>query len=163
MKLESLRDLYISELKDLYNAEQQLVKALPKMADAANSPDLRAALSGHLEQTRYHVTRLEEIFRKLDESPKGQKCRGMEGLIEEGEEMMDEGENAPPPVSDAALISSAQRVEHYEMAGYGTCRTYARRLGLEDHADLLQQTLQEEEAADRRLTELAEASIPRTG
>jgi|SRR5579871_2084807 len=157
MKVNSLKDLYVLELKDLYSGEQQILKALPKMAENANSSELRSAFQEHLEQTRNHVERLEQIFQKLDESPKGQKCKGLEGIIDEGEDMMDK--DAPPAVADAALISAAQRVEHYEIAGYGTVRTYARRLGFEDHAQLLNETLQEEGATDKKLTNLAESYI----
>jgi len=159
MKLTSLHDLYIAELKDLYDAENRIVKALPKMAEAANSPELRTAFEQHLEQTRGHVDRLEQIFQQMDEAPKGQKCKGMEGLIDEGEDMIDEGDDAPPAVSDAALIASAQRVEHYEIAAYGTVRNFARRLGFDDHARLLQQTLDEEGETDKKLTDLAESYI----
>jgi ferritin-like metal-binding protein YciE len=155
MKMESLRDLYVDELKDLYSAENQIVKALPKMAKAASSDDLRAAFEKHLEQTRIHVERLEQIFEGLEESPKGKRCKGMEGLIKEGKEMLEE--DAEPDVLDAGLISAAQRVEHYEMAGYGCVRTYARLLGAEEAAELLQQTLDEEGETDKTLTELAEA------
>src|SRR6266478_6893707 len=123
MKLGSLQELYVEELKDLYSAENQLLKALPKMAKVASSPELRTAFEDHLEQTRGQVERLERIFKKLDASPKGKKCKAMEGLIEEGKEVMEE---AHPPVLDAALIAAAQRVEHYEMAGYGCVRTFAR-------------------------------------
>ena len=157
MKLNSLRDLYIAELKDLYSGEQMIVKALPKMAEHASSQELRNAFEEHLEQTRTHVQRLEQIFEKLDESPKGQKCKGLDGIIDEGEDMMDK--DSPPAVCDAALISAAQRVEHYEIAGYGTVRTFARRLGFEDQAELLNQTLQEEGATDKKLTSLAESYI----
>ena len=157
MKLNSLQDLYVSELKDLYDAENRIIKALPKMAEAANSPDLRAAFEAHLQQTRRHAERLEVILRGLDESPKGQKCKGMEAIIDEGEDMMEK--DAPGSVADAALIAAAQRVEHYEIAGYGTVRAYARRLGFEDQAELLNQTLQEEGETDKKLTSLAEASI----
>jgi ferritin-like metal-binding protein YciE len=157
MKLNSLRDLYITELKDLYDAENRIIKALPKMAEACGSQDLRNAFEQHLEQTRRQVERLEEIFQKLDESPKGEKCKGIIGIIDEGEDMMDE--DAPPAVRDAALIAAAQRVEHYEIASYGTCRTYARRLGYADHARLLNETLQEEGEADKKLTSLAESYI----
>jgi ferritin-like metal-binding protein YciE len=157
MKLNSLRDLYITELKDLYDAENRITKALPKMSEAASSPDLRHAFDHHLEQTRRHTERLEEIFQKLDESPKGEKCKGIAGIIDEGEDLMDE--DAPPAVRDAALIAAAQRVEHYEIAAYGTCRTYARRLGYADHARLLNETLQEEGDADKKLTSLAESYI----
>jgi ferritin-like metal-binding protein YciE len=156
MQLGSLHDLYVDELKDLYNAENQLLKALPKMAKAASASELRTAFEDHLEETRGQVQRLEQIFKKLDASPKGKKCKAMEGLIEEGNEVMDE---AQPPVLDAALIAAAQRVEHYEMAGYGCVRTFARLLGHEEAAELLQETLDEEAAADKKLTELAETII----
>jgi ferritin-like metal-binding protein YciE len=157
VKLNSLHDLYITELKDLYDAENRILKALPKMAEASSSPELRNAFEQHLEQTRTHASRLEQIFLKLDESPKGQKCKGVIGIIDEGEDLM--GEEAPPAVCDAALIGAAQRVEHYEIAAYGTCRTYAKRLGYEDHARLLNETLQEEAETDRKLTSLAESRI----
>ena len=157
MKLESLYDLYVDELKDLYSAENQLLKALPKMASAATAPDLRAAFTHHLEETHGHVERLEQVFKKLDTSPKGKKCKAMEGLIEEGKEVLEE--DAKPEVKDAALIAAGQRVEHYEMAGYGCVRTFARLLGYDEAADLLQETLDEEGAADKKLTELAETVI----
>ena len=157
MKVSSLQDLYISELKDLYDGEQRIVKALPKMAEAASSPELRRAFEEHLEQTRHQVERLERIFENMNQTPKGQKCKGLEGIIDEGEDAI--GAKAPPAVCDAALIASAQRVEHYEIAAYGTVRTFARRLGFEDHAQLLQQTLQEEGDTDRKLTSLAETYI----
>lgn len=157
MKINSLHDLYITELKDLYDAENRILKALPKMAEAANSQELRNAFEQHLAQTRRHAERLEQIFQKLDESPKGQKCKGIEGIIDEGEDLMDE--DAPAAVCDAGLIASAQRVEHYEIAAYGTVRTYARRLGFEDHARLLNETLQEEGETDKKLTSLAESYI----
>jgi ferritin-like metal-binding protein YciE len=157
MKLGSLHDLYVDELKDLYSAENQLLKALPKMADAASSGELRTAFEDHLEETRGQVRRLEQIFKKLDASPKGKKCKAMAGLIDEGKEVM--GKEAEPAVLDAALIAAAQRVEHYEMAGYGCVRTYARLLGDQDAANLLQETLDEEAAADKKLTELAETVI----
>jgi ferritin-like metal-binding protein YciE len=156
MKVGTLHDLYVDELKDLYNAENQLVKALPKLAQAASAPELRTAFEEHLEQTRGHVQRLEQIFKKLDVSPKGKKCKAMEGLIEEGKEVMDDVE---PPVLDAGLIAAAQRVEHYEMAGYGCVRTFASLLGYDDAAELLQETLDEEGAADKKLTELAETIV----
>lgn len=157
MKINSLHDLYITELKDLYDAENRIIKALPKMVEAAGSQELRNAFQLHLEQTRRQVQRLEEIFRQLDESPKGHKCKGMEGIIDEGEDLM--SEDSPAAVCDAGLISSAQRVEHYEIAAYGTVRTYARRLGYEDQARLLQETLQEEGETDKKLTGLAESYI----
>jgi ferritin-like metal-binding protein YciE len=157
MKLESLKDLYLEQLKDLYSAETQLVDALPKMADAASSPELKNAFREHLNQTRQHVDRLEQVFRKLDESPKGQTCEGMKGLVKEGQEMIKmKGE---PEVIDAGLIAAAQRVEHYEIAGYGTVRTYAELLGDQEAVRLLERTLQEEEETDERLTEIAESHI----
>jgi ferritin-like metal-binding protein YciE len=157
MKLESLKDLYMEQLKDLYSAETQLVDALPKMADACNSPELKNAFREHLNQTRQHVDRLEQIFKKLDESPKGETCEGMKGLLKEGEAMMKmKGE---PEVIDAGLIAAAQRVEHYEIAGYGTVRTYAELIGDQDAVRLLERTLQEEEEADEKLTEIAESHI----
>ena len=157
MELENLRDLYIDELKDLYSAEKQLVKALPKMAKNATEPRLKRAFTDHLEETRGHVARLEKIFKTLEASPGGKKCVGMEGLIEEGSDLIKE--EPDPDVLDAGLISAAQHVEHYEMAGYGTVRTYARQLGLDGQADLLQRTLDEEGETDHLLTALAESGI----
>lgn len=157
MALRTLHDLYVDELRDLYNAENQLLKALPKMAKAANSPELKSAFEEHLEVTKEQVSRLEQIFEKLELSPKGKKCKAMEGLLAEGKEVIEE--EADPDVKDAALIASAQRVEHYEMAGYGCVRTYARQLGYSDAANLLQATLDEEGEADKALTELAESQV----
>jgi ferritin-like metal-binding protein YciE len=157
MEMESLRELYVAELQDLYSAEKQLVKALPKMADSATNPELRQAFLDHLAKTEGHVERLEQIFETLEASPSGKKCKGMEGLIEEGEELVKE--DPQEDVLDAGLISKAQHVEHYEMAGYGSVRTYALMLGEADHAELLQQTLDEEIEADELLTELAEDTI----
>jgi ferritin-like metal-binding protein YciE len=157
MKLASIHDLYVDELKDLYNAEHQLLKALPKMAKAASAPELAKAFTNHLEETKEQIERLEKIFKKLDASPKGKKCKAMEGLIEEGKEVMEE--EAEPAVMDAALIAAGQRVEHYEMAGYGCVRTFATLLGYKDAAALLQETLNEEGAADKKLTKLAETVI----
>ena len=157
MEMESLRELYIDELKDLYSAEKQLVKALPKMAKNATNPELRQAFENHLAETEGHVERLEQIFETLESTPRGKKCVGMEGLIEEGSDLIKE--NPDPDVLDAGLISAAQHVEHYEMAGYGTVRTYARQLGFEEQADLLQQTLNEEGETDHLLTRLAESGI----
>ncbi|MBV8267044.1 MAG: ferritin-like domain-containing protein [Planctomycetaceae bacterium] len=157
MKIESLRDLYIEELQDLYSAENQIVKALPKMAKAASHQELQAAFTEHLEQTKGHVERLETIFKGLDELPKGKTCKAMEGLIKEGEDMVKA--KAEPSVHDAGLIAAAQRVEHYEIAGYGTVRTYARLLKEGEAAGLLQQTLDEEAATDKKLTQLAESVI----
>jgi ferritin-like metal-binding protein YciE len=153
MASAGLNELYVEELKDLYNAENQLVKALPKMAKAATSEDLRAGFEAHLEQTRGHVQRLEKIFNELGESPKGKKCKGMEGLIEEGSETIEEHDGA---LLDAALIGAAQRVEHYEMASYGTVIALANELGESDHISLLRETLEEEEETDQKLSTLAE-------
>src|SRR3954469_9908723 len=157
MELDSLRALYIDELKDLYSAEKQLVKALPKMAKNATSSQLAKAFTDHLEETKGHVERLEQIFESLEASPGGKKCVGMEGLIEEAQELLEE--DSQEDVLDAGLISKAQHVEHYEMAGYGTVRTYAMILGESEHARLLEQTLDEEKKADTLLTQLAESSI----
>ncbi|MGB2669468.1 MAG: ferritin-like domain-containing protein [Candidatus Acidiferrum sp.] len=154
MVTNRLKHLYIEELKDLYSAENQMVKALPKMIKAATSKDLRAGFEGHLEQTKGHVSRLEEIFKALGESPKGKKCKGMEGLIKEGGEMIEE--DPAPEELDAGLISAAQRVEHYEIAGYGCVRTYAKLLGENEAEALLQETLEEEKKTDAKLTQLAE-------
>lgn len=155
MKENQLKELYVEELKDLYSAEKQLVKALPKMAKAATSPDLRAGFEGHLEQTKGHVARLEKIFQALEESPDGKTCKGMEGLIKEGSEMIEEDPEAEQ--LDAGLISAAQRVEHYEIAGYGCVRTYAQLLGENEAVSLLEETLNEEKKTDTKLTQLAEA------
>ena len=150
----SLKELYIDELKDLYNAENQLVKALPKMAKAASSDELRQGFEKHLEQTKGHVQRLEKIFQALGESPKGKTCKGMQGLIEEGSEATEEDYEGS--VMDAALIGAARRVEHYEIAGYGTVRSMAETLGEDNHVSLLEETLEEEKETDEKLTELAE-------
>jgi len=157
MELDTLKDLYVDEIKDLYSAEKQLIKALPKMAKAANDDQLKEAFRTHLRETAQHAARLEQICQELGVSPRGEKCVGMEALIEEGSELIKE--NPDPEVLDAGLISKAQHVEHYEIAGYGTVRTYARQLGFENQADLLQQTLDEEGKTDHLLTELAEAGI----
>ena len=154
MKHNTLKELFIDELRDIYSAETQLVKALPKMAEAASSDDLRAGFEEHLEQTKEHVERLERIFNELDEKPSGKKCRGMEGLVQEGKEMIDEEEEGD--VLDAGLISAAQRVEHYEIAAYGCVKTYANLLGETDAAELLEETLGEEKATDAKLTKLAQ-------
>ena len=157
MELESLRALYVDELKDLYSAEGQILKALPRMIKAASSRDLKRALTEHERVTRRQVKRLERIFKDLDESPRGKKCRGMEGLLEEGKELI--SEKPEPEVLDAGLISKAQHVEHYEIAGYGTVRAWAQQLGFDQHVELLQETLDEEGEADKRLSALAESSI----
>ena len=157
MEMETLQDLYVEGLKDLWSAENQILKALPRMAKAASHAQLKKAFQKHETQTREHVRRLERICKELDVSPRGKKCVGMEGLIEEGKELMQE--KPEPDVLDAGLISAAQHVEHYEMAGYGTCRTWARTLGYDSQADLLQMTLDEEQQTDLDLTALAESSI----
>src|SRR5689334_2152132 len=153
MKLESLHDLYLHELHDLYNAEEQITKALPKMIEAASSTQLQNALSDHLEQTRTHVERLEQVFRLHNEDIEGNKCKGMKGIIDEGEDLADNDDNLD--VRDAAIIAAAQKVEHYEMAGYGTVRTWAELMGHNEAARLLQQTLEEEGQADKRLSQIA--------
>ncbi|HEV2643166.1 MAG TPA: ferritin-like domain-containing protein [Candidatus Elarobacter sp.] len=157
MKMESLHDLYVDELKDLWSAERQILVALPKMIRAASHPKLKRAFTMHERQTRQHVKRLERICRQLGVTPRGKKCAGMEGVIREGAELIQERPEAD--VLDAGLIAAAQHVEHYEMAGYGCVRTYARLLGHEDQAELLQRTLDEEKDTDELLSELAESSI----
>ena len=154
IKASNLKKLYVAELKDLYSAENQLVKALPKMAEAATSDDLRLGFQAHLKQTQEHVSRLEKLFKEMGESSKGKKCKGMEGLIEEGKEMIEEG--LEPEELNAGLISAAQRVEHYEIAGYGCVRTYAKLLGQTSAVALLEKTLTEEKETDSKLTQLAE-------
>ena len=157
MEMETLKDLYIEELKDLYSAENQLLKALPRMAKVATHPKLKKAFLTHERQTREHAKRLERICKQLDVSPKGKKCEGMEGLIKEAKGLI--AERPDKEVLDAGLIAAAQHVEHYEMAGYGCVRTYARQLGMEEQANLLQRTLDEEGDTDKLLTLLAETSI----
>ena len=157
MKLDSLRTLWIEEMRDLYSAENQLLKALPKMAKKAATPELKEAFETHLEETQTHVERLEEIFSKLGKKPSGKTCKAMKGLIEEGSEMM--SEDGPDSVIDAGIIAAAQRVEHYEIAGYGVVRTFASILGEDEAEDLLQETLDEEAAADEKLTEIAENTV----
>lgn len=157
MKLNTLRELYVDELKDLYSAEHQILKALPKMIRATTHRELKDAFTDHLKQTDNQVKRLERIFADLDTSPKGKKCHGMEGVLEEGAELIKE--RPEDQVLDAGLISAAQHVEHYEMAGYGTVRTWAEKLGRDDDARLLQETLDEERKADELLTKLAIQSI----
>ena len=153
MALATMQDLFIEQLKDLYSAEKQLVQALPKMAKAATTPELAQAITDHLSQTQNHVSRLEECFEHLNASARGKRCKGMEGLIEEGKETIEEeGEGI---VKDAGLIAAAQRVEHYEISGYGTAKTMASLLGLDDLADLLEETLGEEEEADKLLSQIA--------
>jgi ferritin-like metal-binding protein YciE len=157
MELDSLQALYVNNLKDLYSAEKQLLKALPKMAKAASHEELAANFTEHARVTERQVERLDRIFAELGESPGRKKCIGMEGLIEEANELLQE--KPDPDVLDAGLIAKAQHAEHYEIAGYGTVRTYAQQLGLTKHAELLQQTLNEEGEADKRLSALAEQSI----
>jgi ferritin-like metal-binding protein YciE len=160
-QLDSLHTLFVDQLKDLYSAENQIVEALPKMATAASSPDLKLAFQQHLDQTRKHVDRLQRVLNQLGESHNGKKCKGMQGLIEEGNEVIqNKGDSA---VKDAALIAAAQRVEHYEIAGYGTVRTYANELGHHDVADLLQMTLDEEGETNKKLTALATGGLLSTG
>ena len=159
MKLETLDDVLQAELADLYSAEKQLVKALPKVADAASSPDLRKAIEHHLEETRGHVDRLEQVFEALGTKPSSEHCKAMEGLIAEGDEII--GMEGAGEAKDAALIGAAQRVEHYEIAAYGTARTLAEQLDRSGAASLLSETLDEESAADEKLTEIATAGVNR--
>jgi ferritin-like metal-binding protein YciE len=157
MKMHSLDDLFVEQLRDLYDAEKQLVKALPKMAKAASAKELQTAFEDHLKQTEGHVERLERIFDLLGKKQRGKTCEAMVGLIKEGGEMIDA--NAEASVRDAGLIAAAQRVEHYEMAGYGCLRTWARQLNHQNAADLIEQTFQEEKEADCKLTQIAESSV----
>jgi len=154
MKATTLKDVYVDELRDLYNAEQQLIKALPKMAKAATSEDLRQGFEEHLEQTKGHARRLEQIFEALGESVKGKKCKGMEGIVTDGAEVI--AEDYEGAAMDAAIISAAQRVEHYEIAGYGSVHAYATILGETEAANLLERTLNEEKETDQKLTDLSE-------
>jgi len=153
--MENLKELLLEELKDLYSAEKQIVKALPKIIKGASSEELKSAITEHLEITKGQVTRLEEVFGQLDEKPKAKTCKGMQGLLEEGSESLDEEEKGM--LRDLQLIGAAQRVEHYEVAAYGTAKAMAEKLGLSEAADLLNETLEEEEEADKKLTEVAEA------
>ena len=153
MAANSLQELYVEQLQDLYSAEQQIIKALPKMIEAAQSEELRNALNEHLEVTRTQATRIETICEELGEEAENEKCKGMEGVLKEGSDLLKE---VSDEVKDAAIIAAAQRVEHYEMAGYGTARTYAKLLGFDEAAGLLEQTLQEEKEADETLSGLAE-------
>ncbi len=152
-KLSTLQELLVHELKDLYSAETQLIKALPKMAKAATSEELKAGFEEHLVQTKVHAERIEAIMKSLDESPRGKTCKAMQGLIEEGEETIKE--KAEDPVKDAALIVAAQKVEHYEIAGYGSARNFAKLLGMDEVAGTLQETLDEEGATDKKLTQMS--------
>jgi ferritin-like metal-binding protein YciE len=153
-KLNTLEDLLVQEIKDLYSAENQLVKALPKMAKAASDPALKEGIEKHLEETKVHVQRLEQIAELLEASPKGKACKAMQGLVEEGAEIL--GEDGDDTVKDLAIIGAAQKVEHYEIASYGTARALAESLGMEEVAELLQETLDEEGATDKALTAVAE-------
>ncbi len=157
MKVNSLKELYLEELKDVYDAENQIVKALPKMAKATSTPELRRAFEEHLEQTKGHVRRLEQIFEGLGEQAKARKCDGVRGIIEEGEDVMSDGQEGP--VRDAGLIAGAQRVEHYEMAAYGSLKTWAKQLGDQRAASLLEETLNEEKKADEILTQIATSGV----
>lgn len=154
MKIAMMEDLYLAELRDLYDAEKQLLKALPKMAKAVKAPELRDAFTQHIDETKAQVQRLEEIFKRFDEEPEGKKCEAMKGLIAEAIDYL--SEDAEPELIDVGLITAAQKIEHYEIAGYGCAATYARLLGYEDDAQALHQTLTEEKAADEMLTQLAQ-------
>ena len=155
MKSNALQELYVGELRDLYDAEHQIIKALPKMISKTSSEELKNALSEHLEVTRRQAERLEQIFENMGEKAKAQKCKGMAGVIEEGSELLKEAEDED--VRDVAILASAQKVEHYEMAGYGTVRTWATLLGEQDAANLLEETLNEEKEADQKLTQIADS------
>jgi len=157
MKFNNLQDVFLEQLRDMYDAEQRLVKALPKMAKAASDAQLRAGFEQHLEQTKNHVSRLEQVFQQMGEKAKTETCPAMKGLVEEGEEMISAG--GPDEVRDAALIAAAQKVEHYEIASYGTLCTWAQRLGKHAAFDLLHQTLEEEKATDEKLTQIAESKV----
>jgi ferritin-like metal-binding protein YciE len=155
MKVESIEDLFLDELKDLYSAEKQITKALPKLVKAASTQELSEAFDSHLQETKGHVERLEEIFQKLGKKGAGKTCEGMKGVLEEGSEVIQEIEKGP--IRDAGLIAAAQRVEHYEIAGYGSVRSFAELLGKTDIVELLEETLQEEKAADEKLTKISES------
>jgi ferritin-like metal-binding protein YciE len=156
-EFNNLEDLFLQQVEDLYDAETRLIDALPLMSQAASSPDLKQAFDSHLRETEGHKARLEDVFRRLGKEPKREACKAMQGLIKEGEEMI--SAKGDPKVKDAGLIAAAQRVEHYEMAGYGALRTYARQLGMQDVAATLQQTLDEEGDADKKLTAIAESHV----
>jgi len=158
MKLQTLQDLYKDMLDDTYSAEKQITKALPKLANAVSTPELKKAFQEHLRQTEEHIKRLDQLFQHMNAKPGRKKCKGMEGLLTEGDELMKE-ENADPDVVEAGLIAAAQKVEHYEISGYGTLRTYARMLGMDEAVKLLQQTLDEESQTDEKLTQIAEKRV----
>jgi ferritin-like metal-binding protein YciE len=157
IELNTMEDLFVIQIEDLYDAEKRIVEALPKMVDGASAPELRQALEQHLNQTRNHVVRLEQVFRSIGREAKSETCEAMKGLLKEGEEMLDA--KGDPEVKDAALIAAAQRVEHYEISGYGTARTLAQHLDLNHAASLLEATLDEEKEADQKLTEIAESEV----
>lgn len=157
MNIDSLNKLYVHELKDLYSAENQILKALPKMIDKCTDDDLRDALENHRKETETQVTRIQNIFKNMDFEPGGHKCKGIEGLITEGDELL--GDVADESTVNAAIVSACQRIEHYEIAAYGVARAYAQKLGRQDDVKVLTQTLEEEGKADRSLTQLAETSI----
>ena len=157
MSLDSLDKLFLDELRDMYNAEKQITRALPRMAKAADSPELSDAFTKHLRETEGQIQRLEQIFQQIGQAVRGKTCKGIQGILEEGKEMLEE--DGAQPVLDAALISAAQKVEHYEIASYGCLRAYAQLLGYEEAVRLLEQNLAEEEAADQKLTELGEGGI----
>jgi ferritin-like metal-binding protein YciE len=156
-KIQTLEEAFVEEIKDLYDAEKQLVRSLPKMAKAAHSEELRAAFKEHLEVTKEQVSRLEQVFELLEEKAKSKPCKGMKGLIEEGQELIEEKEKKLPAISDLDLIAAAQKVEHYEISGYGTMRTFAQQMGNREVAQLLDQTLKEEEQTDKKLTAIAKS------
>jgi len=156
-EMTTLQDLYVHELKDIMSAEKQIIKALPKLAKAANNPNLKQGFEKHLEETKTHITRLEKIFKRLGESSTGPKCEGMEGLLKEGGKMLEE--DAAPGVFDAGIIVAAQKVEHYEIAAYGSLCTFAKSLGHEKDLALLKETIDEEEMTDEKLTEIAESQV----
>lgn len=157
MKIESMEDLFLAEIEDLYDCEKRLTKALPKMAKASTSPDLRQAFESHLQETQGHLERLEKVFSAMGKQPKAETCQAIKGLIEEGEEMISNTDQSP--VRDAGIIAAANRVEHYEMAAYGSARAFAQTLGLASAVSLLEQTLEEEKKADKKLTQLAATKI----
>ncbi|MGH9407233.1 MAG: ferritin-like domain-containing protein [Terriglobia bacterium] len=159
MKYETMKDLFLDELRDMYDAEQEIVKALPKMAEAAGSPQLRQAFQHHLQQTEHHVTRLEQIFQGIGEKPKTKKCDGVRGILEEGEDLI--GDKGDKAVLDAGLIAAAQRVEHYEMAVYGSLKAWAGQIADAQAVRLLNETLEEEKEADQKLTEIATTDVNR--
>lgn len=155
MNVENLQQLFVEQLRDLYDGEQQITEALPKLIEKASNPQLKSALQEHLEITERQIERLDEIFEELNEDADGETCKGMKGVIKEGDDLV--GKADDPAVRDASIITSAQRVEHYEIAGYGTVKTYARQLGKQDFARILEEILNEEKEADQKLTQLAES------